>query len=82
MIAGDPAAEDTKAMIAALRKPYLPGKVVLLRPDGDAPPVTKVAAYTAAQTSIDGKATAYVCRNFACNLPVTEIGKMLELMKK
>lgn len=82
VIAGDPAAADTKAMIAALRKPYLPSKVVLLRPDGDAPPVTKVAAYTAAQTSIDGKATAYVCRNFACNLPVTEIGQMLELMKK
>jgi len=30
---------------------------------------------------IDGRATAYVCRNYSCRLPVTDAGDMLELLK-
>ena len=37
VIAGEPAATDTKAMLAALRAPFLPNKVVLLRPPGEDP---------------------------------------------
>lgn len=31
--------------------------------------------------ALDGKATAYVCENFACQLPVTDAGKLGELLK-
>ena len=30
---------------------------------------------------IDGKATVYVCENFACKLPVNEVEKLRELLK-
>jgi uncharacterized protein YyaL (SSP411 family) len=32
-----------------------------------------LARFTAAQLPIDGKATAYVCRNFTCKQPTTDI---------
>jgi uncharacterized protein YyaL (SSP411 family) len=27
---------------------------------------------------LEGKATAYVCESFACKMPTTEVGEMLE----
>ena len=77
VVAGDPAAADTRAMLAAFQAPYLPHKVLLLRPDGAEPPIAKLAPYTLAQTSLDGKATAYVCRNFACRKPTTDVAEAL-----
>jgi hypothetical protein len=42
----------------------------------------KIAEYTKNLTEIEDKATAYVCKNFNCNLPTTDIGKFLELVNK
>jgi hypothetical protein len=81
VIAGDPQAEDTKEMIAALRRAFIPNKVVVLRPaDKRSAAITAIAPYTREHTAIDGRATAYVCRNYACNLPTTSVDKMLELL--
>ncbi len=83
VISGDPAAADTRAMLAELRKPFLPNKVVLLRPSNDdkaAAALAKLAPYTETQLSLDGKATIYVCENFACQLPTADLGKMRELL--
>ena len=65
-------------MIAALRKTFHPNQVILLRTLENAEALAKIAPYTATQTSIDGKATAYVCRDFACKVPTTEISTMLK----
>ena len=81
VIAGKAKAEDTKAMVKALRTHFLPNKVVLLNPDGRASPtIAKFAEFTRNQPSIDGRATAYVCTNYNCQLPTTDINKMLELL--
>ena len=83
VIAGDPEKGDTKAMLSALRKLYIPNKVVLLRPGSEKnPPISQLAAYTKYQFSIDGKATAYVCRNYVCAAPTTDVEKMLALLSQ
>jgi len=79
VIVGDPEAEGTKAMIDAVRKNYNPSKVVLTKTT-DSDEITEIAGFTKSQFSIDGKATAYVCLNQICNLPTTEVNKMLELL--
>ena len=79
VIAGDLQADDTMDMLKALRKEFIPNKVVILRPDEDSE-ITRISDYTKSLSSKGGKATAYVCRNFSCRLPVTEPGKMLELL--
>jgi uncharacterized protein YyaL (SSP411 family) len=81
VIAGNAEAEDTKAMIRALRAHFLPNKVVLLNPgEQDSPGISQLAPFTREQSSIEGKATAYVCLSYNCKLPTMDVGKMLELL--
>jgi uncharacterized protein len=81
VIAGNAKAEDTKAMVKALRTRFLPTKVVLLNPsEQKSPEIAQFAEFTKNQSSIEGKATAYVCLNYNCKLPTTDINKMLELL--
>jgi uncharacterized protein YyaL (SSP411 family) len=69
-------------MLRALRKQFVPNKVVILKPtEQSAPEITRLAEFTKYQNSRDGKATAYVCLNYNCKLPTTEINKMLELLQ-
>jgi uncharacterized protein len=82
VIVGALHAGDTEAMVRALRKAFVPGKVVLLRPaEEEAPGITRLAEFTKDLASLDGKATAYVCRAFRCELPTTEARKMLALLQ-
>ncbi len=81
VIAGNLQSEDTRRMLKVLRESYSPNKVVIFRPDAeDSPAIADIAPFTQGQTSIDGRATAYVCRNQSCTLPTTEAGRMLELL--
>jgi len=80
VIAGDPEAEDTAAMLRAFRSRYLPNKVLLLRPPGDSP-ITKIAPFTEAQSS-SGPATAYVCRDFACKAPTRDVDVALGFLEE
>jgi uncharacterized protein YyaL (SSP411 family) len=81
VIAGDPASQDTKQMLEVLHRTFVPNKIVLLLPSNEnTPEITRLAEFTKFQRSIGGKATAYVCLNFVCNLPTTDSKKMLDLL--
>ena len=74
VIAGKPGAPDTDAMLQAARKPFLPRGVVLLADGGAGQEF--LAAHVELfkdMKRLDGKATAYVCENFACHLPTTDL---------
>jgi uncharacterized protein YyaL (SSP411 family) len=82
VIVGNAEADDTKEMLKALRNRFIPNKVTLFRPtDMKSPHIDKLAEYIKYQVGLDGKATAYVCTNFACKEPTTKVDKMLELIK-
>jgi len=71
VIAGDPRAEDTRALLAVARDGFRPHDVLHLRaPDDDG--LAEVAPWTAAQAPRDGRAAAYVCTGFTCQAPVTD----------
>ncbi|MBM4328680.1 MAG: thioredoxin domain-containing protein [Deltaproteobacteria bacterium] len=81
VIAGDPDTWETMRMLENLRRSFVPNKVVVLRPlQQTAAEIMDIATYTREQKSKDGKPTAYVCRNFNCDLPTTDPDKMLELL--
>lgn len=78
VVVGSPDAADTRAMLAATQKPFLPEKTIIFKPDtGDTSRLTALAPFTAPMTSIDGQATAYVCKSFTCKLPTTRIDEMM-----
>jgi uncharacterized protein YyaL (SSP411 family) len=64
-IAADPSANEARALLATVREIYRPYAVIAAGKDGAVP-------LLADRPLRDGKATAYVCRNFACRTPVTD----------
>jgi uncharacterized protein YyaL (SSP411 family) len=81
VIAGDPRARDTEAMLEALRGAFVPNKVVIFRPTTeDNPAIDDITGFTKDLKSINGKATAYVCRERKCELPTTKPEEMLHLL--
>lgn len=81
VIVGNSQSEDTKAMLNAIGRQFVPNKVVLLRPtEKESPDITRIAEFTKNQSSLGSKATAYVCLNYVCNFPTTDINKMIELL--
>ncbi len=72
---GDP---ELQKMQKVFHERFLPGAALAWCEPGAAPAIVKLLEGKAAK---DGKATAHVCRNFACELPVTtpeELGKRLD----
>ena len=67
VVAGD----GEEAMLDVLRDTYLPRAVVLSKNAANADRITRMAPFTSDQHAVDGRATAYVCSNFACQAPVT-----------
>lgn len=83
VIVGNPGSEDTEAMVTALRRAFLPRKVVLFRSAAEeTPDITCFAGFAQNLSSIEGKVTAYICKDFQCDLPTTEVQKMLAFLKE
>ncbi len=81
VIAGDPDADDTKAMLKALKREYFPNQVTLFRPAEDTgSSILHLAEFIENQVPIDGKATAYICQDYTCSAPTTDIKEMLNLL--
>jgi uncharacterized protein len=67
-------------MANAVRTRWLPRSVMLFRPADNAEEITALAPFTEVTVPIDGNATAYVCRDFACALPVHEVDALLAVL--
>ncbi|MDX8391222.1 MAG: thioredoxin domain-containing protein [Mariprofundaceae bacterium] len=76
VLAGDPQSEEAVQMLKALRGRFLPEHVLLWSDKI----TNRIAPYTKGQQAIENTVTAYVCRNFQCNLPTTDIEKMLQML--
>lgn len=72
VIAGQPGAADTRAMLAVVRGRFRPNKTVMLA-DGAAGQrrLAELHGFLASLQMLEGQATAYVCENNVCALPVT-----------
>ena len=62
--------DQQTAMLAEIRKRFLPNAVVM-----------QASESPQAMPPVDGQATAYVCENFACKLPVTEAAALAKLLQ-
>jgi uncharacterized protein YyaL (SSP411 family) len=86
VVIGSPGSADTQALLRTIQQHYLPNKVLI---QIDAQHATETLAalpllrdVLAGKTQVDGKATAYVCHNFTCSLPVTESDALAALLRQ
>ncbi len=80
-VIGDPAAGDTQTLLAEIRRRFLPNSVLAsAAPGHDA--ASALIPLLAGRGLMQGKAAAYVCRNYACNLPVSEPASLEKQLDK
>ena len=72
VVVGHAGAADTKALWQAAHRRFRPFAVSVLVDPNNSAAVAAHMPWVAAMKMIDGKATAYVCRNFACDAPFTD----------
>jgi hypothetical protein len=80
VIAGAPGDAGARALLQVVWGLYLPNKVVARADPSD----EKTRAGTpllADKTLVDGKPAAYVCRNYACQRPVTQPEELKSLLQ-
>ncbi|KAJ8363621.1 hypothetical protein SKAU_G00124520 [Synaphobranchus kaupii] len=82
VICGEPDAEDTARLITCVNSLFLPHKVLMLA-DGDADGfLYQRLPVLSSLRPLEGKATAHVCHNFTCALPVTSPEELKRLLKE
>jgi len=79
VIAGRSDSNDTREMINALRRHFIPSMVTILRPvEEKEPGIDRLADFVKDYKCINEGPTAYVCINNSCRAPTKEIDEMLE----
>ena len=77
VIAGDPALETTRAMIRAVRRRFLPNKVLLLRPDGaEGEKLAALSPFVEPMHSVDHQPAVYLCEQYSCKKPITKLSDL------
>lgn len=79
VIMGEPTASDTKDLLRSVHMHFLPHTVLLLyplQPEQQAA-VVALAPFVHGLQQQNGRATAYVCSNFACQRPTNSAEEML-----
>jgi len=79
VIVGHRDSENTRAMLAALAASYTPAMVgLLVEPGGHQSRMAALLPFVGNMTMLDGQATAYVCKDFTCDAPTTDIAVLIE----
>jgi len=72
VVAGAKDDDNTRALLDAVRSKYMPN-AVLVRVDPTGQDATaEILPWVSAMRTRDGRAAAYVCREFACQAPTTD----------
>ncbi len=77
-IVGDPDADDTGALLTAARRHYRPGQVLAVASD----PAASEVPLLHDRKAIGGCATAYLCRDFACQRPTTDPAELTHQLEE
>ena len=82
VIAGNPAADDFNALVAVLHERLGPRRILLAADGGQGQAwLAERAPWAAGMKPLDHRATAYVCEEFACQAPVTDVEQLRRLLK-
>jgi hypothetical protein len=80
VIVGDPSSNDTRALRDVVMRHYLPTTIVVPLAVSTRTRLSELLPWTASMKEVDGRATAYLCRNFACEAPTTDAGELERIL--
>ncbi len=83
IIAGERDDPSVKSMLKEINLRFIPNKIIMLHEEGPGGKALRaLAPFLKDQTTLKGKATAYVCQNYTCSLPVTNVEGLRKLLDK
>jgi len=81
VIAGEPAAPDTHALVRLVHDRFIPNKVLALVDGGQGQAeLARLVPFLREMTPRSGRATIYVCENYACRLPTSDLATAARLL--
>jgi len=81
VIAGDSDSPETKALLAEVRRHFLPNRVLLLADGAEGQSyLGETNEAIRAMSMVGEKPAAYVCENFVCKAPVTDVSELRNLL--
>ncbi|MBW1851269.1 MAG: thioredoxin domain-containing protein [Deltaproteobacteria bacterium] len=82
VIAGDPSTKATQKMLRTVHRKFLPHNVLLFKRNGpEGKRLTSISPFVEAMTPLNQQATAYVCKQYACQTPITNISELEAILK-
>ena len=81
VLAGERGAPDTVRLLAALNSRFVPNRIVLLVSAESRPALARYLPAVADMSAIGGRATAYVCEDYACKLPTADVDAFAQLLQ-
>ncbi len=83
VIAGDPASPDFQALVAVLHEQIGPRRILLAADGAEAQQwLAGRAPWLAEMRPLDGRATVYLCEEYACHAPVSDAGALRERLQR
>ena len=82
VIAGDSDLHTTQTMFKTIQKRFLPNKILLHRPEGsESNGIFSLAPFIKNMVTIDHKPTVYICKQYACQKPITDMDELVKSLK-
>lgn len=81
IVVGKAEDKQTQSILQSLQKEFYPGAVVVFNPqNGKSEELTKIVPFLSQYESRQEKTTVYVCENYACQAPVTDLAQLRRIM--
>jgi len=83
VIVGNVNERETQAFIDKIRSYYMPGTVTIVKQDGmEGQMLEELIPFVKDMKQIDNKATLYLCENYACKAPTTNMNEIEEFFEQ
>lgn len=83
VIAGQSDNQHTKTLLQEVHTHFIPNKIILLADGGEAQNIlASYIPFLASVEMIEGKSTAYICQDYACQLPTSDQKTVARLLSK
>lgn len=83
IVAGKKDADDTRQILREINTSFYPRTIVLLHEEGEkGKEIESIGSFLKPYTAKNGKATAYICQNFVCRLPTSDLSQIKKQLEK
>ncbi|MBS1825557.1 MAG: thioredoxin domain-containing protein [Acidobacteria bacterium] len=81
ILAGENGTPETRAMLKAARQLFMPDSTIVLLDETSRTRLAEWMPFTRDMRAVDGRTTAYVCEDYACQLPVNQLDEFVKLLQ-